>query len=185
MRNPMIWALALACLLIAVLAPVLAFAADAAPAGALVIPWGTWVLELAHIASAILVPLAVTYLGLLLKRASPFLSAFFTNALIDRMVNLAVDFALASIEGAAKGRTVSVAVAPALVTLGAQRALDSTLPWIVARAGGVQGIAERVFRRLDLDPAASAENTLAPALDALAAGVPGQALVPPAPVPAA
>lgn len=167
------YGLALACLIVFVLAPVLAFAAEAvAPASALVIPWGTWVLELAHIASAILVPLAVTYLGYLAKRASPFLSVLLTNALIDRMVNLAIDFALQAIEGAAKGKTLSVAVAPAVVQLGAQRAIDSTLPWIVRKAGGPSGIAERVFRQLDLEPDASAHNVLQPALDALATGAP-------------
>lgn len=186
MHKLLVWALAGACLAIALLAPVLARAADAVPAAsALTIPWGTWVLELAHIASAILVPLAVTYAGYLLKRASPFLSAFVTNALIDRMINLAVDFALNAIEGVAKGKTVSVAVAPAVIALGAQRAVDSTLPWIVRRAGGPQGIAERVFRHLDLDPAADASNTLAPALDALASGVPAQLLASVAPTPAA
>ena len=168
------YGLALACLIVVVLAPVLAFAAEAlaAPASALVIPWGTWVLELAHIASAILVPLAVTYIGVLARRASPFLSVFLTNALIDRMVNLAVDFALQAIEGAAKGKTLSVAVAPAVVQLGAQRAIDSTLPWIVRKAGGPSGIAERVFRQLNLEPDASAHNVLQPALDALATGAP-------------
>lgn len=170
--------LALTCLLIVVLAPALAFAAEgAAPPSALAIPWGTWVLELAHIASAVLVPIAVTYAGILVRRYSPFLAQFLTNALIDRMVNLAVDFALQAIEGAAKGKTVSVKVAPAVVALGAQRAVDSTLPWIVAKAGGPSGIAERVFRHLDLEDAANANNVLAPALDALASGLPAQ-LVP-------
>lgn len=169
--------LALACLIAAVLAPALAFAAEVEPAAnALAIPWGTWVIELAHIASAILVPLAVTYAGLLLRRSAPILSTLVSNALIDRMINLAVDFALNAIEGVAKGRTVSVAVAPAVIALGAQRAVDSTLPWIVRKAGGPNGIAERVFRHLDLDPTANASNTLAPALDALASGVPAQLL---------
>lgn len=186
MHKLMLWELALACLLVSVLAPALAFAAEvAAPSSALSIPWGTWVIELAHIASAVLVPLAVTYFGLLLRRASPFLSAFVTNALIDRMINLAVDFALNAIEGVAKGRTVSVAVAPAVIALGAQRAVDSTLPWIVRRAGGVNGIAERVFRHLNLDPAADASNTLAPALDAIASGYPAQVLASVAPAPSA
>lgn len=170
--------LAMACLLAPVFLSALALAADGialAPgvpdlvvsAPALTLPWGAWLTQMANVVTAVLVPVLVTYIGVLVRQYVPALGQVLTNALIDRMVRLAADFALAAIEGAAKGRTTTVAVAPAVIALGAQRAVDTTLPWIVAKAGGPQGIAKRLFRHLDLDPAANANNVLAPALDVL------------------
>ena len=170
------YGLALACLLVVILAPDLARAAEAVPALAptLSLPWGQWLIDVLNVASASCVPILVGYLGYLARQYVPALGQVLTNALIDRAVRLAADFALQAIEGAAKGRTVEVKVAPAVIALGAQRAVDSTLPWIIAKAGGPQGIAERVFRHLDIEAGADASNTLAPALDALASGLPAQ-----------
>lgn len=179
MKKLLVW-LALAVAAVAVAWP-LAFALRVSPAFAveavvasapavLTFPVGDWLIELARIVTAFLVPIAATFLGRFLLQVAPALSQMLTNALVDRMVRLAADFALQAVEGAARGRTTSVAVAPAVIALGAQRAVDSTLPWIVAQGGGAEGIAERLFRHLDLEPAASAETVLAPALDALGVG---------------
>lgn len=166
-----LFGLALALALAGRVAPAFAEAAVAVSEPALVIPWGDMVALIVQVLNAALVPIAGVYVGKAvnsaLKAYAPALAQILTNRLIDRMIRLAIDFALQAVEGAAKGRTTTVTVAPAVVAVGAQRALDSSLPWIVNAAGGPQGIAERIFRQLDLEPAASAETVLAPALDAL------------------
>ncbi|HJE22831.1 MAG TPA: hypothetical protein K8W01_04160 [Methylorubrum populi] len=49
-----------------------------------------------------------------------------------------------------------------------QRALDQAPAWLIRAAGGGEGLAEKVFRYLPLEEAATARNTLAPALDKIA-----------------
>ena len=95
------YGLALACLLVVILAPDLARAAEAVPALAptLSLPWGQWLIDVLNVASASCVPILVGYLGYLARQYVPALGQVLTNALIDRAVRLAADFALQAIEG--------------------------------------------------------------------------------------
>ena len=149
-------------------APVPAIAAEVTFSGhSVVLPWGDWIAQGSRAAFEILAPLIVAFVSGGLVKLFPALSQFITNALIDRMVRLAADYALNAVAGAAKGRTVSVDAGSDVVAIGAARAVNSTVPWVVAQAGGTKGIAERLFRHLDLAPEASNQNVLAPALKTL------------------
>jgi hypothetical protein len=50
-------------------------------------------------------------------------------------------------------------------TRAVQRALDQAPAWLLRAAGGGEGVAEKVFRSLPLEAAATADNTLEPALE--------------------
>ena len=53
-----------------------------------------------------------------------------------------------------------------VIAAAVQRASDQVPGFVVKAAGGLPGIAEKVFRRLALEDRATAANTLAPALAA-------------------
>ena len=156
-------ALILASVAAVLVVPAYAFAAEGAAPGPS-LPIGDWAIEAAKIALSLLIPYAVVWIGKELAQASPAWRKRLTDDRIDRMVRLAGDFALAALEGCAKGRTVPVSLGTAAIVTATARALRSSPGWQVSAAGGPQGIAEKVFRDLPLDPGASVENTLEPAL---------------------
>lgn len=52
-----------------------------------------------------------------------------------------------------------------MIARAVQRALDQAPAWLIRAAGGGEGVAEKVFRSLPLEAAATAGNTLQPALE--------------------
>lgn len=158
MNKLLAFGLALACLIAGGLAPVLAFAATAASAVAptLSLPWGAWMIEASQVASAALVPIAGAFLLRLVQRLAQHAGQFagplqqiLTNALIDRMVKLAVDFALAAIEGAAKGKTVDVKVAPAVIA--PREDIDTRFHVVAQRRDDLQKLTDDRVARIERD----------------------------------
>lgn len=116
--------------------------------------------------------LAVTvFTGLatiLLGRFAPVWLSSLLQSRIETTVQTAVDYALNDVHGAAKGKTLSVPVGSAVVATALQRIVDSTSPWLVGKVkGGLPELANRVFRKLDLVPEATAANVVAPAIQTL------------------
>ncbi|GJD51065.1 hypothetical protein OPKNFCMD_3816 [Methylobacterium crusticola] len=144
-------------------------AALAAPT-AVALPWGDWIAlagrELLPAVSTVLVAV-VTWA---VHRYVPLLGAFVSQALVERLVGNALAYALNDLEGAAKGKVLSVPLGSAVVASAAQRAVDAGLPWLVKQAGGPAGIAEKAFRSLHLEENATAAAVLGPALAQLKAG---------------
>ena len=141
-----------------------AFAAEAATTVA--IPYGDWIVGLAQLAAQVLLPLLLTAAtGLVAVLPWP-VRLFLTAGLVERLARNAVDFALNEVEGAAKGRTLSLDLGRAVLARAVGRAVAQAPGWLLEAAGGPTGIAEKVFRLLHLDPAASVANTLAPVVAA-------------------
>ncbi|MGX9981995.1 hypothetical protein [Methylobacterium fujisawaense] len=158
-------ALVLICFGAALILPGYARAGEFSAAGAsLGVPWGDLAIEAGKVAIGVGVPPLVLWIGAQIARLFPALRKTLSDALIDRMVRLGADFALQALEGCAKGRTVPLNMGSAAVAAATARAMNSTAGFVVSQAGGAQGIAERVFRHLDLDEGATAANTLQPAL---------------------
>jgi hypothetical protein len=130
--------------------PALAFAAD----GAVVVPYGDLLTELAHVVSPMILPLALLVIAKVPGPAGLFLRTF----LGERLVRNAVDYAVNAVEGAAKGKTLSVPVGSAVFAQAVQYALDEGAPWLVKTLGGPDGIKLKIFRALDLEPDATVEK---------------------------
>ncbi|HEX8375801.1 MAG TPA: hypothetical protein VF606_11555 [Geminicoccaceae bacterium] len=131
-----------------------------------VLPWGDALVAAAQTLTGLLLPIAIAAAtGAVARIAGP-LRVLVTTALVERLVRNAGDYAINAVAGAARGRTLTVAVGSAVLAAGMQRALDQAPAWLVAAAGGPTGLAEKIFRSLPLDAAADADNTLRPALDA-------------------
>lgn len=152
-----------------------AAAHPATEAAALVLPWGDAVLALAQGLTALLTPVLVAALAAVLARIGGPLRLLVTDALVERLVHRATDYALNAVSGAVRGRTLTVAVGSAVIARAVQRALDQAPGWLIRAAGGGEGLAEKVFRSLSLEEAATARNTLEPALRRVASAAPGEA----------
>ncbi|GJD92293.1 hypothetical protein [Methylobacterium hispanicum] len=159
-RTLTLAATALACL---TLPPGTALAADAA----VILPWGDWLVALAQTLQAVLSPMLIALVTGLIARFAPLLGYVVSRGMVEGMVARVTDYALNAVAGAAKGRVLTVPVGSAVIAAAVQRAADEVPGFVIRAAGGLPGLAERVFRRLDLEEGATAANTLAPALDAV------------------
>lgn len=65
-----------------------------------------------------------------------------------------------------KGKTLTVPLASAVVAKAVQRAVDQAPAWLLKQAGGLEGLAAKVFRSLPIEESATAANTLRPAVEA-------------------
>jgi hypothetical protein len=61
-------------------------------------------------------------------------------------------------------------VAVPVIAKGTQYVIDTASPAVIKAAGGADGIAARIFRKLDLDDHASEQNVLIPAQVQIGAG---------------
>ena len=92
-----------------------AAAHPATEAAALVLPWGDAVLALAQGLTALLTPVLVAALAAVLARIGGPLRLLVTDALVERLVHRATDYALNAVSGAVRGRTLTVAVGSAVI----------------------------------------------------------------------
>ena len=141
--------------------------AFAAMGAVVVLPWGDWIVAFAQAAQAVLAPLLVGLATGLIARSAPLVSYFLSKSVVEGMVRRITDYALNAVAGAAKGQVLTVPVGSAVIATAVQRAADQVPAFVVKAAGGLPGIAEKVFRRLVLEDRATAANTLAPALAAI------------------
>jgi len=138
---------ALACA--AFIVPALAFAAEGTT---VTISYGDYLIEVAHIVGTLgvaLFPVAVAFLPAPIRLL---VSAVFG----EQLVRNARDYALNAVEGAAKGKTLTVDVGNQVLAQAVQYAVREGAPWLVRWLGGPEGIRKKVFRLLDLDEKASA-----------------------------
>jgi hypothetical protein len=135
------------------LALVLVMPALAADGAAVTIPYGELVTEVSHIASAVLTPLLI---ALLAKMTGP-VGLFLRTLLGERLIRNARDYALNSVEGAMKGKALSVPVGSVALAVALQYAMDEGPAWLIKTLGGPDGIKNKLFRALDFDADASRE----------------------------
>ncbi|WP_455987527.1 hypothetical protein [Methylorubrum extorquens] len=169
-RMLLLAALALAC----VASP--AMAAEVATVGgkAVILPWGDWLVALAvslrEPILTILLPIIAAYIIQAIRRVYPWAALFLSQRRVEMMLEAAVGFSLNAVNGAAKGKTLSVNVAVPVIAKGTQYVIDTAPPAVIKAAGGADGIAARIFRKLDLDDHASEAAVLVPAQEQVAAG---------------
>ncbi len=141
-----------------------AFADGPAHATAVAIPGGDWLGASLQPASAVLVPVAAAAVTAGIARVAPWAASVLTRQRVEAAIRAGADFGQNAVAGAAKGKTVSVDLASAVVAAGARHVLATAPARVVRQAGGASGVATRIFRALPLDAQASAQTVLAPAL---------------------
>ncbi|CAO4140651.1 hypothetical protein LPLAFNJD_LOCUS745 [Methylorubrum aminovorans] len=169
-RMLLLAALALAC----VASP--AFAAEVATVGdkAVILPWGDWLVALAvslrEPILTILLPIVAAYVIQAIRKVYPMAALFLTQRRVEMMLEAGVDYGLNAVQGAAKGKTLSVNVAVPVIAKGTQYLVDTAPPAVIKAAGGADGVAARIFRKLDLDEHGNEANVLVPAQVQIGAG---------------
>lgn len=161
----------LACAFLLV-APQACSPAHATDAAAIVLPWGDGLAALAQGLAALATPVLATVVAALVARILGPLRLLVTDALVERLVRNATDYALNAVAGAVRGRTLTVSLGSAVIARAVQRALDEAPGWLIRAAGGGEGVAAKVFRALPLEEGATAANTLRPALERVLGPVP-------------
>ncbi|WP_232629173.1 hypothetical protein [Methylobacterium sp. Leaf118] len=165
MTRILLAALALAC----VCSPALAETVTVNGQPVVVLPWGDYIAALAVALRepilTILLPIVAGYVIQAIRRVYPWAALFLSQRRVEMMLEAAVGYGLNAVQGAAKGKTLSANVAVPVIAKGAQYVIDSAPPAVIKAAGGADGIAARMFRKLDLDDHANEANVLVPALD--------------------
>lgn len=161
----------LACTLL-LLVPQACTPARATDAAAILLPWGDGLVALAQALAALVTPVLAAAVAALVARIAGPLRLLVTDALVERLVRNATDYALNAVSGAVRGRTLTVSLGSAVIARAVQRALDEAPGWLIRAAGGGEGVAAKVFRALPLEEEATAANTLRPALERVLGPVP-------------
>jgi hypothetical protein len=171
-RMLLLAALALACVVSSALAAEVATVGDKA----LIVPWGDWLVALAvslrEPILTILIPIIAGYVIQAIRKVYPWATLFLSQRRVEMMLEAAVGFGLNAVQGAAKGKTLSANVAVPVIAKGTQYVIDTAPPAVIKAAGGADGIAARMFRKLDLDDNASDPSARGPR--ASAAACPGR-----------
>lgn len=140
-------------------------AAQAAGASAaLAIPWGEGLSSALAAASSALVPVAAAAVTAAIARVAPWATSILTRERIEAAIRAGVDYGQNAVAGAVRGRAVSVEAGPAVVAAGTRHVVATAPAGVVRRAGGIEGVASRIFRAMPLDAQGSAESVLQPAL---------------------
>ncbi|OHV17191.1 hypothetical protein BK022_07165 [Methylorubrum extorquens] len=141
---------------------------------AVILPWGDWLVALAvslrEPILTILLPIIAAYIIQAIRKVYPWAALFLSQRRVEMMLEAAVDFGLNAVNGAAKGKTLSVNVAVPVIAKGTQYVINTAPPAVIKAAGGADGIAARIFRKLDLDDHASEAAVLVPAQEQVADG---------------
>ncbi len=144
-------------------------ALSAGAAGALALPWGEWIASALAPVTAALVPIAAAAVTAGVARVAPWATSILTRERIESAIRAGADYGQNAVAGAVRGRSVSVDLGAAVVAAGTKHVVATSPARVVRKAGGVEGVAARIFRALPLEEKASAETVLTPALRLLAA----------------
>lgn len=137
----------------------------AAETAGVMLPWGDAVSALLQGIATATVPLGAAAVTAIVARFAGPLRLLVTSTLVERLVRNVADYALNAVAGAVKGKTLTVPVGSAVIAKAAQRAADQAPDWLLKQAGGIEGLAEKVFRTLPLEESATLGNTLRPAVE--------------------
>ena len=154
------------------LVPVAALAAEVTTVGntAVILPWGDIVVAVAQPLMAALAPfIAIFVIGLITKFA-PWLFQWVSKVQIEGALGRIEAYGLNATMGAAKGKTLTADIANAALATAVQYGADNAKPLLINAMGGLPGLAEKLFRRMDLGEDASAATVLHPVLDQINAG---------------
>ncbi|CAO4184288.1 hypothetical protein [Methylorubrum extorquens] len=141
---------------------------------AVILPWGDWLVapavSLCDPVLTILLPISAASITWAARNVYPWAALFLSQRRVEMRLERAVSFRRKAVNGAARGKTLSVNVAIPVIAKGTQYVIDIAPPAVIKATGGADGIAARIFRKLDLDGHASEAIELVPAQEQVGAG---------------
>ncbi|QRE76178.1 hypothetical protein [Methylobacterium aquaticum] len=160
-------ALALAC----VCFPAVAQAVATAPADttSVTLSAAPWIALLQEIVITAVIPAVAAYAIQAIRKVYPWAALFLTQSRVEQMANAVTEYAINAVPGAVKEGKLSINVGSQVIAKAVQRAVDAAPAKAIEAAGGQAGLAEIVFRKLNLEDDANEHNTLAPVIASLPA----------------
>ena len=143
-----------------------AFAAELATTDAtsVTLSAAPWIALLQEIVITAVIPAVAAYLIQAIRKVYPWAALFLTQSRVEQMANAVTEYAINAVPGAVKEGKLSINVGSAVIAKAVQRAVDAAPAKALEAAGGEAGLAEIVFRKLNLEDDANEHNTLAPVL---------------------
>lgn len=129
----------------------------ASDAGTVVVPWGDWVSATLTTLNALPIGqlVAAWIVAVLVKLGVPDqIASVLKTTLSDQVLNKAIPFAMNAVQGAVKGRQVTIPIANEVVATAAKYVIDHGPLWMVNWLGGADGIKSKILARIDLEPGA-------------------------------
>ncbi|WP_244478855.1 hypothetical protein [Methylobacterium sp. Leaf106] len=157
---------AMACLSMMLLSGV-ALAAEVVatvPTTAVILPYGEWLLAAANLFTAVIVPVLGGFLIQAVTKVYPWAALFLTQKRVEQMANAVTEYAVNAVPGAVKEGKLSIPVGSAVIAKAIQYAVDAAPAKALAAAGGPEGLAKIIFRKLNLVDEANETNVLLPAI---------------------
>lgn len=127
-----------------------AFAQEAAPTGAVVIPYGAWLAEAASWAGVFV----AAFVAFLFRRIPPQIANVLIALRVDQLLERAITYGINAVEGAVKDRALTLDVGHQV----AQQAMEYAIehgPTLLRAMGGHTRLREKILARLNLDEAAA------------------------------
>ncbi|CAO4151844.1 hypothetical protein DHODJN_17575 [Methylorubrum extorquens] len=141
---------------------------------AVILPRGDWLVALAVSLRdpivMIFLPIIATSIARAIRKVYPWAALSLSQRRVEMRLERAVSYRRKAVNGAARGKTLSVNVAVPVIAEGTRYVIDTAPPAVIKAAGGADGIAALIFRRLDLDDHASEATELVPAQEQVGAG---------------
>ncbi|WP_279358162.1 hypothetical protein [Methylobacterium indicum] len=146
-----------------------AFAAETATADAtrVTLSAAPWIDLVREIVITAVIPAVAAYAIQAIRKVYPWAALFLTQARVEQMANAVTEYAINAVPGAVKEGKLSINVGSQVIAKAVQRAVDAAPAKALEAAGGQAGLAEIVFRKLNLEDDANEGNTLAPVVASL------------------
>ncbi len=159
--------LLVAALIAVVAAPALAAELATTDATRVTLSAAPWIELVREIVITAVIPAVAAYAIQAIRKVYPWAALFLTQARVEQMANAVTEYAINAVPGAVKEGKLSINVGSAVIAKAVQRAVDAAPAKALEAAGGQAGLAEIVFRKLNLEDDANEGNTLAPVVASL------------------
>lgn len=134
------------------------------------IAYGPWIVGVLDFLKEIAVIVFTGLLTAFLYKQFPFARAFLTDAIVSRYLRQWMDMGINQVEGAMKDKTLDIPTGSRVVAAVVNRATDranvnSVSKFVHDLAGGPEEIANKAFRALKLEDAATDAKVIVPAME--------------------
>jgi len=113
--------------------------------------WGAMISEASGAIAWVLLSAAMV----MLRKLPANLVAIFGNARVDLLINNGINYGLNAVSGAVKDKKLSVDVGNEVLAKALQYAVDNSSGWLQTWAGGPEGLAKKIWGKLNLGEGAS------------------------------
>ncbi len=146
-----------------------ALAAEVTAGGGLVIPWGRWLSDLAQAGFdvfLILLPVLAAWAAQAIRKRYIWAGLVLTQTRLEQLATALAEHGLSAVKGAVKGKQLNVELGSRVIAAGLGRGAEAVPRIVWEQAGGAEGVAKLILRKLDLDENADEGSVLGPALAA-------------------